>query len=234
MRSAIRATVICAALGCVLNVLVAWACAMWSQPHGVAVSGFGVGWACDPLLMGILRREFFERTGPDPGGSDPGTLFVAGAYKGFGAQFLDVAVEDRDIPIDAFKGPLPYIGVVRTGWPWLTLEAQCEHDASRSPTPLPSRWKWAIPIPKRFVSANRLFLQRMLPFRPMWPGFALNTLLCAALLSLPFVVRLIIRKLRGRCMTCGYPIGISPVCTECGRPVKPRMRGANSPAKLSA
>ena len=27
---------------------------------------------------------------------------------------------------------------------------------------------------------------------------------------------------RGQCPACGYPIGTSPVCTECGKPVTPR------------
>ncbi len=25
----------------------------------------------------------------------------------------------------------------------------------------------------------------------------------------------------GRCVACGYPLGISPVCSECGRAVEP-------------
>ena len=60
----------------------------------------------------------------------------------------------------------------------------------------------------------------VLPFHPIWPGFAVNTVCYAAVLWLlipgPFVLRRFIRMKRGRCMKCGYPIAESAVCTECG------------------
>jgi len=59
-----------------------------------------------------------------------------------------------------------------------------------------------------------------MPARPLWPGFAINTLFYAGvlwvLLAGPFALRRMIRKRRGRCAQCAYPIGQSPVCTECG------------------
>jgi hypothetical protein len=54
----------------------------------------------------------------------------------------------------------------------------------------------------------------------IWPGFAINTVFYAAILWLLFAapgfVRRRIRIKRGRCPACGYPIGSSDVCTECG------------------
>ena len=58
---------------------------------------------------------------------------------------------------------------------------------------------------------------RALPLRPIWPGFAANTLFYAALLWLPFAVRRFIRVRRGLCPACCYPMGESAVCTECGK-----------------
>lgn len=62
---------------------------------------------------------------------------------------------------------------------------------------------------------------RVLPLRPIWPGFLINTLLYGTSLWMvctgPFAVRRAIRRRRGRCAHCGYPVGTSPVCTECGR-----------------
>lgn len=59
-----------------------------------------------------------------------------------------------------------------------------------------------------------------LPLRPIWRNFAVNTLFYALILWLvvrgPFVLRRIIRQRRGRCPGCGYPVGSSAVCTECG------------------
>jgi hypothetical protein len=70
---------------------------------------------------------------------------------------------------------------------------------------------------------------RALPLRPIWPGFAINTMFYAAILWLLFAalhpggfVRRRIRARRGQCPACAYPVGASNVCTECGRPVTPR------------
>ncbi len=61
------------------------------------------------------------------------------------------------------------------------------------------------------------------PLIPVWPGFAVNTIFYAALLWLlicsPFVLRRLVRVKRGLCLKCGYPIGDSAVCTECGKPL---------------
>ena len=48
----------------------------------------------------------------------------------------------------------------------------------------------------------------------------INTLFYAALLWLLFdgllILHRFVRLQRGRCLGCGYPMGQSPVCTECG------------------
>ena len=63
-----------------------------------------------------------------------------------------------------------------------------------------------------------------LPYRPVWPGFALNTLFYAGVLWLLFLfaprtLRRHVRARRGLCPACAYPVGDSPVCSECGRAV---------------
>ena len=62
---------------------------------------------------------------------------------------------------------------------------------------------------------------RLLPFSPVLPGFAMNTIFYAAMLwvvfFVPGMVRRRIRRRRGRCPACAFPIGTSPVCTECGK-----------------
>ena len=59
--------------------------------------------------------------------------------------------------------------------------------------------------------------------RPIWPGFAINTLFYAAILLLlipgPFVLRRFVRVRRGLCPACAYPMGESSVCSECGKPL---------------
>ncbi len=62
-----------------------------------------------------------------------------------------------------------------------------------------------------------------LPHIPIVPGFIINTVFYAMLLWLPstppFAVRRKIRRRRGQCEKCAYPVGTSPVCTECGAAV---------------
>ena len=61
-----------------------------------------------------------------------------------------------------------------------------------------------------------------LPLRPLWPGFAINTLFYAAMLwllwSTSFALRGVIRRHRGRCCACGYDLRGTDhkVCPECG------------------
>ncbi len=68
---------------------------------------------------------------------------------------------------------------------------------------------------------------RLAPLRPIWPGFAINTLFYATLLWLlawgPFPLRRSLRLRRGLCPTCAYPMGESAVCTECGRLLPKRV-----------
>ena len=64
---------------------------------------------------------------------------------------------------------------------------------------------------------------RALPTEPLWIGFALNALFYSVaprvLYRAPFALRGWLRLRRGQCPVCAYPIGVSPVCTECGKPV---------------
>jgi hypothetical protein len=72
--------------------------------------------------------------------------------------------------------------------------------------------------------------QRVLPLRPIWPGFAINTLFYAAILWLlfaaPFALRRRRRIKRGLCAACAYPVGVSAVCSECGKAVTPKEMAA--------
>ena len=77
--------------------------------------------------------------------------------------------------------------------------------------------EWTMPEegPRRLIE--------YLPWHPLWPGFAVNTVFYAAMLWLlfaaPFRFRRYRRIKRGLCPACAYPIGTSDVCTECGKPV---------------
>jgi hypothetical protein len=63
-----------------------------------------------------------------------------------------------------------------------------------------------------------------LPGQPILPGFIFNTLFYAVILWLllfaPFTARHMIRRRRGQCEKCAYPVGTSSICTECGAAVR--------------
>ena len=62
---------------------------------------------------------------------------------------------------------------------------------------------------------------RVIPFQPIWPGFAFNTIFYAAILWLPlapFQLRRYMRVKHGHCIKCGYDLGHADhrACPECG------------------
>jgi hypothetical protein len=98
-------------------------------------------------------------------------------------------------------------------------------------TGLPESWTGGVAAP-RGLNARQVesfmfppYLRRI-PVLPLWPGFITNTLFYALLLWLlfatPFAARRMLRRRRGLCEKCAYPIGVSPVCTECGAAVRPK------------
>lgn len=193
-------------LGAVATIAIAFACALWSQPREF-----------DPQFMARVRREFFQRDG----GRSGRAYWPLMAYKGFGAQFMHIAIDEPDLIEDPVSGSYPSLGVLRAGWPWTALEAECWHDATRAPRSRPAEFRWTVPIANRHVRADRLFIPRMLPLRPMWPGLALNVALYALLLWLIWfsarLTRQAVRIRRQLCPWCAYPIGLSARCSECGR-----------------
>jgi hypothetical protein len=105
---------------------------------------------------------------------------------------------------------------VAQGWPLPAL--WCERFEHREM--LGGRFLSLAKVEDSFVA-----VPRVLAFRPLWLGFALNTMFYAALLwvviAFPFALRRRLRIRRGLCPACAYPVGSSQVCTECGRPVQP-------------
>jgi len=109
------------------------------------------------------------------------------------------------------------IEIYHIGWPLPALTFQTWFDYVIEPPrqgrhrfdgqPAPTIWRCGVSIGN----------WARLPLRPVWPGFAINTLLYAALLWLPFVVRRWVRVRRGLCPKCAYPMGESAVCSECGK-----------------
>ena len=111
-----------------------------------------------------------------------------------------------------FTGYSPQVGyLLIAGWPMDALSGGFTCDDTRLPTPVR-------------CDDYHLLLPRsvMLPLRPIWPGFAINTAFHAGLLRLlipvPFALRKHIRRKRGLCVKCGYDLkgAEHEACPECG------------------
>lgn len=86
-------------------------------------------------------------------------------------------------------------------------------------------WDSGIPIPGiawEWKLASRKSSTH-LPIKPLWTGLAVDSVVFAIILS---GFSIMCGRLRGRsrlrrgmCPRCAYPIGTSPNCTECGRPL---------------
>lgn len=110
------------------------------------------------------------------------------------------------------------------GWPWRAL-------STRQVRVLESPVKQRYPIKDQFMLPQwtqfghpERGTRREMPIHPIWLGLLGNSALYGMLL---FVfafscgaVRRQTRRRRGRCPRCAYPIGASPVCTECGQPIR--------------
>ncbi len=129
---------------------------------------------------------------------------------------------------------------VVAGWPIRSLVSHCyERDArwSLRRSPLltrrqvaeigllghPPKWMEAIVIEDQVVGGP--FSARVLPLRPIWPGFMINTIFFATILWLPFApsgLRRTIRRKRGACIKCGYDLRgtAQMICSECGDEVR--------------
>ena len=112
------------------------------------------------------------------------------------------------------------------GWPFLAVR---------------SSHRWRSPITSATIRTDqlsgvlrpswlRLSDDAALPCLPIWPGFAANTVCYATILAVlcysPFALRRFIRHRRGLCMRCGYPMGESAVCSECGKALPERTEAA--------
>ncbi len=105
----------------------------------------------------------------------------------------------------------PSIWEEARGWPMRSL-VTFHFDGGTSH----SKLSWRLEVGRD----GPLGLPRGLPLRPIPFGFAIDAALYAAILWLlicgPFTLRQLIRRWRGRCPECGYPMGESSVCSECG------------------
>ncbi len=216
-----RLIVVFVLVGAVVNVLVAWGCALWSP----------VGFEKPRYRLSAPRLHRLGLAHGQPARVQQSiTLDVGPEPYHFHARGLGVRREGGLISLDLFHQ------VVLSGFPFLALEAvHTTGSADRGNTDTASEWLWALRPPEMlrpvkgplepFFFATQ---DRPLPLRLVMPGFALNTAIyavaAAGLYVLPVGARRALRRRRGLCIHCGYDARSLAVCPECGR-MQPAQKG---------
>ena len=103
------------------------------------------------------------------------------------------------------------------GWPYAGMGYRRDQDHFRKTKQISYGFDCS---PADYTQTETEELPRVVPFRLLWPGFAINTFFYAAILWLPFApfqLRRHLRVKRGLCIKCGYDLRkTSGGCPECG------------------
>ncbi len=207
--------------GAVVNVAVAWGCAMWGSLSRVE-SSIGVMSVIDDETCVVYRFDWKGATRymVDWNSLTSRNPFWTSAERAL-PRWAAVSFPNADEFLSYTK-----THVDARGWPMRTLWS-CFHYPLVGQTIGETR---GVRIPRRPRIVNNDLYVTYLPLGPIWTGLAINTVFYAAILwpliCGPFALRRLIRRRRGLCRKCAYPMGNSNVCTECGRAVPGRMEPA--------
>lgn len=233
MSRSLRAAAVFLALGLGLNVVVAWACAIWmpSPTHSVRLAEEAPKLTGAPAAWGSpVFAEVAARAGLVAAEESWLLVILEGQPD---LLTLDAAAELRwseDVPISAMSETIAIttgrrdVGLPFRSMRWRFVEFPSGIDPPPGYRPPVSR------LGRGLVGFDSLVGQailaqrdRRLPVVPIWMGFVGNSVVYGAALGAVLVgvpaLRRSARRARGRCEHCSYPVGGSPVCTECGRPV---------------
>ena len=189
--------------GAVVNVAVAWGCAVCMPVKPWTVVALRGQEGVNPVPRGVLT---IHEQHLSPGNLRNHAFGVGGVgYDGYNVQ--------------ADTNPSQFISTraAFAGWPAKTFWG---YDGLASEAI--QRWPQQHRVIESWASGLRVRrVDRWIPYLPLWPGFTVNTAFYAVVLYLlipgPFVLRRFIRRRCGLCPKCAYPVGESVVCTECGR-----------------
>lgn len=205
------AVIICLLIGAAVNVLVAWSSCVrfpWVPPR----------WRTPPVLERAASEEWPARYSGAWGA--PTRLEKSRTWNrvGYTATWYGKEVSEHGLIWN-----IRIVGAVRAGAPFRSLMFSDELDRdilNPPPPPLPT-------VPRTPVqdgwTVRTAWLRAIFPLRPIWPGFAFNTLIYAViaygLSRLPLMARRWRRGRRNQCPTCGYSragLAGGAKCPECG------------------
>ena len=195
MKRRLTKLVVFLLLGAVVNVAVAWGCALrelWNSLEGHEPTDYDIRWWDAHVPEGF-----------------PAVPDEVGEQSAFGVSETFMFSERSSQPISP-----PSVAIRRrAGLPMRSLEGSAWGD-----------YRYGR---RRVIEQSQLKLlkdRERFPLRPIWPGFAINTVLYATILWLltlaSIASRRFDRRKRGRCINCGYDLrgasGGGGVCPECG------------------
>ena len=206
--------------GAIVNVAVAWGCAMWSGTSMEIVEierpdlndEYIAWWSVrfperDPRPRKLTREESLNDV-------DPGYVLIEDAEV-FGVRGRNMALL-----------PWRQATSIWAGWPLEALTGEWRYRALWQQQPRTQevnliRADW---LPQPELDVWGYCFDRFLPLRPLWPGFAINTVFYAVMLWLLFAAPSALRRRwrirRGLCPKCAYDLRGGPpdggACPECG------------------
>ncbi len=211
--------VVCALLlGAAANVLVAWACVMWSPQV----------WKVNPYLL--IETGQHLPIWPAPNG-EMAYWFAEGGWGWCLSEPAGYPQATGHVVWHRYPWPRDEYRVA--GWPLPALQSHV-HTSGRNVASMPIKWQlpWRVIVWRGYNTSDLpawlgAYPQRRLPLVPMPVGFAVNTLFCAVgVWGVAVVLRRWRRKRLGYpvCERCGYNLTglVEPVrCPECGADHKP-------------
>ena len=216
----LRVILIFLLLGAVVNVAVAWGLAVvhngiydrFSDGEEGRASADGDSWE-------IARFDYFGTTRLV---GIPSTKELVGS--GYEAEYVPGLLPSwsrmndppSTLPANAdrkygIQWDMVFLSEIARGWPLRSFT--CTHYKSYPDLIIHTKDGILLHVDSKFR------LQRItLPLRPIWTGFALNTILYAVLLGSLFTSRRKIRNKRGLCVKCAYDLrgAEHKACPECG------------------
>jgi hypothetical protein len=196
-------------LGVVLTVIVAWVCTyalIRIQPKSRVYTAVAIPSRWEPHINGEHRAS----------------VFGARHRIWKGSSMQTIGLDDRPLKTERISTShrLMFVKITEAGWPFPAL--RYEDWLERKSTHPPGTAQAITEDHPSSVWRRGLKIGRYtLGIRPLWPGFALNSVLYAtSIVGLWGAATRILRHVRrrgARCVKCGYDLQGSPgVCPECG------------------
>jgi hypothetical protein len=206
-------------LGAIVNVAVAWGVALWSPT--ARLPGYLYSREMPSLFSRAAPSDWPRHTAAAP---YVGMRFY-GCTTGIGLRSVSLRVSD----FSEERNPYRVMTLCHAGWPQISMQSIGVAEGLNRPSAVSSQleWRHAVNAPAFMRPRGSLFYGEPwpLPLRPIWPGFAINTIFYAAALwvifAIPGSVKRLRRRINGWCIHCGYDLRAKPPdsdkCPECGR-----------------